>query len=153
MKQHITLEQLEEISQKQLLSLGARHFNEWYNILTKSQKVGLITNRVDIAYVISSSLTIGKMIEILRNELECFDISPHNNIHIGYTIGTLYKDNKYDPTVIAKSESWLISDHTEEENKKYSDKVYCDALWEAVKEVLTQQTSQITKETIDDRRN
>lgn len=90
---------------------------------------------------LSAATTIGKMIEILINKYGMIDIVHHNNLHIGYTIGSPYKDGKYDPQGIYSSEKWMIKDHTEEENKTKLESVYCDSLFEAIKVVIDNEKS------------
>jgi len=86
-------------------------------------------------------LTVGKMIEILRDMFDGIEITPHNNLHIGYTIGSLYPDGiNFNPVQIYSSPKWLKEDHTKEENDKYYDEVFCNSLWEAVKYVLKEES-------------
>ena len=119
MKQHITEKQLNELTIEQSAKLMYSFGND--------DLVG------------GEDVTIGKMIEILRNELECFDMTSHNDLHIGYIVSTFYKNGKYSPTMIYKSPTWQIIEHTKEENDKYRDVVYCDTLWEAVKHVIEEE--------------
>lgn len=132
MKQHITLEQAKELTEEQLCNLNTIMGHEWDITITEFHKMTWNKICEDTA----KFCTIGKMIEILEKELKGFDMRRHNIVHIGYTIGELYPDGKYNPRKVYSSPSWLMTNHTSEENDKYKGIVLCDSLWEAVKEVL-----------------
>ncbi len=144
MKQHITELQIKELNEEQLLNLikimynaNPINFKVEHDIISYNRKGGA-TNRYYVhgLNLLSRKLTIGKMIEILENSVEHLAISKHNNVHIGYTIGNIYQEGKYNPIKIYTSPSWLIEKHTEKENEEYRKTVYCDSLFETLKEIL-----------------
>jgi hypothetical protein len=124
MKQHVTLEQIKELNKNQLNGLvsiiGTNKDNkkiEWRAELDRYLKTGWNGKTFDygkiLAVKIECRMTIGKMIEIL--DKECYDWE-------------LYKEIRYSDTVVIRKIK---------ENRKIGFRGHlCDALWEAVKEVL-----------------
>lgn len=120
MKQHITVEQLQELNREQRLSL--------------IEKLGFVYG--DDKYE-AEEINICKMIEILNDSEKSFYISPHNNLHIGYSLCYLYDENyEYNPSVIYSSKSYLKSDYSDIQNVLYFNMVLCDTLWNGVKTQL-----------------
>ena len=114
MKQHITIEQVSELTQKEILKLSMKYYQKWYSTLTDGQKRGLITNRIDLIYVLSESTTIGKMIEILEGFGS--PIIQYIDTKGVWNMLMLYADGEFEVDI--------------EKNE------LADALWEAVKYVL-----------------
>lgn len=111
MKQHITVDQLNELSDK-----GKE------NLLTYCKDKGYIREsyddlgewgKVNVKYSITL-LSIGQMIEFLDD----------NKVDISYHLGYLFVDLDYD------------YDGAETYDKRYDNDELADALWEVVKEVL-----------------
>ena len=109
MKQHITVEQIKELS------------NEDYNKLNKYRKEHLFIHHGErVEDALARYFNIGKMIEILhKKDGTRFDF-------LEYMSGIEEFEVKI--AVFIEDKGWA--------GKYFSDKELCDALWEAVKEVL-----------------
>jgi hypothetical protein len=75
----------------------------------------------DLSLFKNDEITIGKMIEILSSKYDAVDYSDDRKFGVGYTVFCITFDS-YD---------WCDDEHRE-----YIANELCDALWEAVKEVL-----------------
>jgi len=123
MKQHITVEQLKELNLQQL----EKYFKIEYNYDGIEQEKFWVegryiyTENLKCAYGnFATTFTIGKMIELLENNEDVLFVSietPTKNVS-NYLVGVFYKfkTNKDDSDFISTE--------------------LCDALWQAVKEVL-----------------
>lgn len=112
MKQHITVKQLEELSEK-----GKERLVEWmYSLMPQPTKGSCYILPTDNDNQISFFMTIGQMIEFLLDQKKVFtgyDSLCETNgfhLHLNYGIEIFFNDA--------------------------GEKEFCDALWEAVKEVL-----------------
>jgi hypothetical protein len=110
MKQHITREQLAEISLQEANVLS--------ELLGYSEENKLVYEQ--IPYI----LTIGKMIEILDND-KVRELSIDRFVEYGV------KNNKYSVYIFTKLEE---DKYTE---KEANDVELCDALWESIKHLLS----------------
>ncbi len=130
MKQHITELQIKELNEEQLLSLikimynaNPINFKVEHDIISYNRKGGA-TNRYYVhgLNLLSRKLTIGKMIEILDNETDDLEIIRDHQRDLEQNIYKCY---------------WI--DVIKEEGgckRSFEEKELCDALWEAVKEIL-----------------
>ena len=111
MKQHITVDQLNELSEK-----GKEKYHLYgMKIFNYPGRVQQVVWH-DIKKVPYPLLSIGQMIEFLDGVDSCNEVSISNN-------GGKYSDNNY---------QWSLYDCSD----AYIKQELCDALWEAVKEVL-----------------
>ena len=117
MKQHITLEQLNELSKK-----GKEKYYEWSFKLTRKEIESSFSFTIEdlIKNGRIRLMNIGQMIEFLDEE-EFHEFVGIEKSHINWTVWM--KDNTY-------QEIKIISKHGK------TQKELCDALWKAVKEVL-----------------
>jgi hypothetical protein len=108
MKQHITPDQLNELSEK-----GKRRLIQWYNL----KKIDDLKNKTGDAPK-TPLLSIGQMIEFLE------------------------ETTKYQLHILRRTVDWKII-HGKQQYGKVLGGELCDALWEAVKEVLDDQMEEI----------
>jgi len=111
-KQHITYEQIEELTDNQLDKL-----TNWYNNSQKNS--GLVS-------LLLPFLSIGQMIELLDERMPISVIGHQSQWHGGmwYWNGGAIPNEP------------LTESNLEKSLKSYQSPELCDALWEAVKEVL-----------------
>lgn len=121
MKQHITVEQLSSLTDLKVLKLVNKIGNSYNKVTRWNNDENLIDclklSRNDSIYIsayeICSSITIGKMIEIINNKCYSWE---------------LYMQAKYSDTLVIK---------IKKEDRKIGFRgCECDALFEAVKGVL-----------------
>ena len=117
MKQHITVEQARELNKEQFNKLYDWAENKYPEFFPH----GVIMMLESSEKSLSRCIDIGRMIEFLDEKDFFHKINRYQNIgKVGLEIG----DNKF-------VENWNVDG-----KKSFQKKELCDALWEAVKEVL-----------------
>ncbi len=112
MKQHITVEQLFELQDYKLAEVMDEEFQNAVRNLNCNPYMS-DTEKDNLIEVLAEQVTIGKMIEILSNFV--YDIE-------------MFQGHGYWDTIVRIT--------TDNGKKEYKSEWLCDALWEAVKEVL-----------------
>jgi hypothetical protein len=120
MKQHITVEQLFELQDYTLAEVMDEEFQNAVRDINCNPYMS-DTEKDNLIEVLAEQVTIGKMIEILSSKYDVVDYSDNREFGMGYTVSCITFDS-YD---------WCDDEHRE-----YIANELCDALWEAVKEVL-----------------
>lgn len=118
MKQHITVKQLEELSKREKEKL-----RKWW--VDHIQEGDL--------YIDLDDVTMPEMIRCCEHELEYESEMPL--LSIGQMIEFLDERNDFDE-IIKDKDRWEFHTTMKPTGKCFLDKELCDALWEAVKEVL-----------------
>lgn len=137
MKQCVSVEQLKEFSEIQISKLMSKVYDVHEEIISLNLRLDDYTQKM-LLEEYAERLTIGEMLSLLKGVHGKIDISEHNHLHIGCTIGAPYpnKSEQFEPYCIYSSDRWVILEHTDEENKEYEDVYYCNSLWEAVRKEL-----------------
>jgi len=115
MKQHITVKQLEELSDKDVCKLNTLLRHEWDLTKQEFEKY----NWEKVLEETAKYCNIGKMIDILDEK--CYD----------YTIYKYW--NSKDVPVVESYDTLMIQKSKNYYKIGFDDKELCDALWEAVK--------------------
>ncbi|MDK2917281.1 MAG: hypothetical protein PWQ37_14 [Candidatus Petromonas sp.] len=122
MKQHITVEQLFELQDYKLAEVMDEEFQNAVRNLNCNPYMS-DTEKDNLIEVLAEQVTIGKMIEILYNHTW--------QVTIGKMIEILY-NHTCDIVIESAGCNWYVDINT----GIYKSRELCDALWEAVKEVL-----------------
>lgn len=125
MRQHISVEQLNELSDK-----GKEKLREWYKKYKHEIIPGSSTTDIGQGTYFDPLLSIGQMIEFLEDQqLTVENMEQYKNIY-----WTVYLSNKY----ADDSVTWKNEKGEEVFTKIFTSAELVDALWEAVKQVLEQ---------------